>query len=80
MGVDIGVEKLRLFPIKIATMSEQKPLIEIVDKILATTKSGDYLENQENKTQVKQYEQQIDLMVYKLYGLTNGEIKTVEIN
>lgn len=77
-GVDIGVEKLRLFPIKIATMSEQKPFIEIVDKILAKTKSGDYLENQENKTQVKQYEKQIDPMVYKLYGLTDGEIKIVE--
>jgi len=61
-------------------MSEQKPFIEIVDKILAITKSGDYLENHENKTQVKQYEKQIDPMVYKLYNLTDEEIKIVESN
>lgn len=77
-GVDIGVEKLRLFPIKVATMSEQKPFTEIVDKILATTQSSEYLENQENKNQVEQYEKQIDSLVYKLYGLTDDEIKTVE--
>lgn len=77
-GVDIGVKKLRLFPVKIADKNEQKLFVEIVDKILTITKSGDYLENPEKQAQVKEYEKQIDQMVYKLYGLTDEEIKIVE--
>ncbi len=65
-------------PIKMISESEQKPFIEIVDKILAITKSGDYLENSEKQTQVKEYGKQIDQMVYKLYDLTLEEIEIVE--
>jgi len=54
--------------------------IEIVDKILAITKSSDYLENPAKKEEVKEYEKQIDQMVYKLYGLTEDEIEIVEEN
>lgn len=51
---------------------------EKVEKILATTKSSDYLENPAKKEEVKEYEKQIDQMVYKLYGLTEEEIKIIE--
>jgi len=54
------------------------PINEIVDKILSITKSSDYLENSTKKEEVKEYEQQIDRMVYKLYGLTEEEIVLVE--
>lgn len=57
---------------------DQKPFIEIVDKILAITKIGDYLENPTKKQEVKEYENQINQMVYQLYGLTPEEIKIVE--
>jgi len=56
----------------------QKPFIEIVDKILAITKSSDYLENPAKKEDVKEYEKQIDQMVYELYNLTPEEIAIVE--
>lgn len=56
------------------------PINEIVDKILAITKSSDYLENPAKKEEVKEYEKQIDRMVYKLYDLTDEEIKVVENN
>jgi hypothetical protein len=49
-----------------------------VDKILAITKSGDYLENSAKKEEVKEYEKQIDTWVYKLYGLSSEEIKIIE--
>ena len=65
-------------PIKKISESEQNPFIEIVDKILTITKSGDYLENPEKQAQVKEYEKQIDQIVYKLYGLTDDEIEIVE--
>ncbi|MFA5857436.1 MAG: hypothetical protein WC955_00055 [Elusimicrobiota bacterium] len=58
----------------------QKPFIEIVDKILAITKSSDYLENLAEQDQVKEYEKQIDQMVYKLYDLTDEEIDIIEGN
>ena len=60
--------------------NQQKPFMEIVDKILPITKSSDYLENPTKKEEVKEYEKQIDQMVYKLYDLTAGEIKIVENN
>lgn len=77
-GVDIGVEKLRLFPITTANATDQKLLIEIVDKILAITKSSDYVENPDKRSQVKAYEKEIDQMVYTLYGLTPAEKDIVE--
>lgn len=57
---------------------EQKKIKKIVDKILAITKSRDYLENSAKKEEVKNYEKQIDQLVYKLYELTDEEIKTIE--
>ena len=34
--------------------------------------------NQDKKAQVKEYEKEIDQIVYKLYGLTKEEIEVVE--
>jgi len=71
-------ETVSELPIKDILLIEQKPFIEIVDKILIIIKSRDYLENPAKKEEVKEYEKQIDQMVYKLYGLTEEEIKIVE--
>ncbi len=51
--------------------------IQITDKVLAITKSNDYLENSEIQTKVEEYERQIDQMVYKLYCLSPKEVKIV---
>ncbi|MBU4348415.1 hypothetical protein KJ671_02895 [Patescibacteria group bacterium] len=48
------------------------------DKILAITKSRDYLENPVKKEEVKEHEKQIDQIVYKLYNLNEKEIEIVE--
>ena len=56
---------------------EQEPFIELVDKILSITKD-EYLENPKKQAQVKEYDRQIDRMVYELYGLTEEEIRIVE--
>ncbi|MBU4338993.1 Eco57I restriction-modification methylase domain-containing protein [Patescibacteria group bacterium] len=73
VGVDIGVEKLRTFPIKIASESVQKPFINLVDQILKKKK-----DNPEADT--SDLEKEIDRMVYELYNLMEGEIKIVEDN
>ena len=69
------IEKL---PIIDVIHKNQEPFITLVDKILAITKTDDYLENSDKKAKVHEYEKQIDQLVYKLYGLTAGEIKIVE--
>ncbi|MBA7477040.1 hypothetical protein ES707_12438 [subsurface metagenome] len=67
-------------PIKKISAVEQKPFISIADKILAITKDEDYPNNADKQAQVKEYERQIDQMVYELYGLTPEEIAVVEGN
>ncbi|EKD85692.1 MAG: hypothetical protein ACD_37C00653G0001 [uncultured bacterium] len=73
IGVDIGVEKLRTFPIKIASVIEQKPFIDRVDVILALTSSRDYKLNDEKIEKVKLIERELDSMVWKLYGVIEGK-------
>lgn len=72
------IETLESLPIKAILQKEQRPFIVLVNKILAITKDDDYLENSTKQAKVKEYERQIDQMVYKLYGLTEEEIKIVE--
>ena len=50
----------------------------IIENVMEMTKANDYPNNPSKQTKVKEYEQQIDEMVYKLYDLTNEEIKIVE--
>jgi len=72
--------ELHQLPIKQAPAEKQQPFINLADKIFAITKSSDYLENPAKKEELKEYEKQIDQMVYKLYGLTEEEIKIAESN
>jgi len=65
-------------PIKDISMNDQKPFINLVDKILAITKDKDYLQNENKQKKVKEYEDQIDGLVYKLYDLNLEEIKIIK--
>jgi len=69
---------LEQLPIPKISDAEQLPFIDLVDKILALTKSDDYLENPAKQTRVHDYERQIDQLVYRLYDLTEEETKIVE--
>lgn len=60
------------------SQDEQKPFVELVDKILELTISADYLENKEKQERVREYEKEIDEMVYGLYRLTNEEINLIK--
>ncbi|RLB90688.1 MAG: class I SAM-dependent DNA methyltransferase, partial [Deltaproteobacteria bacterium] len=74
------VDKVPLLsiPIKTARQEEQNGVTRLVDKILTITKEDDYLQNPAKQAQVKQYEKQIDQMIYDLYDLTEDEIKIIE--
>lgn len=77
-GVDIGVEKLRTFPVKISLKQEQKSFITLVDMIINITKTEDYFTNTEKQTEVRELEHKIDELVYKLYDLKPEEIEIIE--
>ena len=76
--LELYLEPLQFIPIKKADEQTQNKFVSIVDKILAITQTEDYLQNQEKQEAVKEYEKQIDVMVYKLYELTYEEILTID--
>ena len=72
---------VKRFPIPLITKQNKnisKELESLVNKILAITKDEDYLQNHTKEKEVKEYERQIDQMVYELYNLTEEEIKIIE--
>jgi hypothetical protein len=70
-GVDIGVEKLRQFPIKVANQQGQQPIIKLVDRILAAKGANPQADTSKE-------ESAIDELVYELYGLSEEEVRIVE--
>ncbi len=77
-SLELYQKPLSEIPIKKADEQTQNKFISVVDKILAITQTEDYLENQEKQNAVKEYEKQIDIMVYKLYDLTYDEVLTID--
>ena len=72
------IETLETLPVKEVPKKEQEHFIALVEKILALTKDKEYSENSTKQAKVRDYEKQIDQLVYKLYALTPEEIKIVE--
>lgn len=77
-NLELYQKPLSEIPIKKADENLQNKFVSVVDKILAITQTDDYLENQEKQNAVKEYEKQIDVMVYKLYDLTYEEVLTID--
>jgi hypothetical protein len=64
-------EHLRNLPVPLVSVSEQQPIISLVDKIVAVKTATP-------QADISALERQIDDMVYSLYGLTEREIKITE--
>jgi hypothetical protein len=76
----ILIRDLKRLPIKRSSENQQNLFVEAVNKILAITKSTDYLDNPGKHALVTEYEKQIDQMVYKLYNLSDKDIEIIEKN
>ena len=76
--LELIAKPLSEIPIKKADEQTQNKFVSIVDKILAITQTEDYLQNQEKQNAIKEYEKQINIMVYKLYDLTYDEVLTID--
>lgn len=74
---EVKIVNLKRLPIKVGGNC-QNDIIKNVDNILHITQSEDYLQNQTKQIKVKEYEKEIDKMVYALYGLTLEEIDIVK--
>lgn len=74
----IQKNQLEEIPIKVINVDKQTSFIKLVDQILSVTKDDDYHHNPTKQTKVKRYQHQIDQLVYRLYDLTEEEIKIVE--
>lgn len=78
LTIGLNTGQLPLIPIKDVSEKEQESFIELVDKILLITKSKYYQENKQKQEEVKIIRDKIDELVYKLYDLTDDEIKIIE--
>jgi hypothetical protein len=76
--IDYYINQIPIPKSVIDTPGRQENMVEIVDQILAITKDEDYCANPAKQAKVKEYERQIDQMVYELYDLTPEEIAVVE--
>ena len=64
-------EHIRNIPIPTAAPNQQKPIIDLVDKILTAKKANP-------QSDTSEWEKEIDKLVYELYGLSEDEIRIVE--
>jgi type I restriction-modification system DNA methylase subunit len=67
----IRLEDIKTLPVRVVTSKEQKPFIELAQKILAVKQHG-------TEADASGLERKLDKMVYALYGLTLEEIALVE--
>lgn len=80
----ILIANAKTFPIKVIAEPKQQPFIEQVDKMLSLNKRlyeiGDKKTDERVKLEedIKKTDNEIDQLVYNLYGLTPDEIKIVE--
>ncbi len=82
-GHQYQIDKEPLMNIPIPPITPQnQPIVQqiesIVDKILTLTQDPTYDTDPQKQAQVKDLEKQIDHLVYKLYNLTEEEIKIIE--
>jgi type II restriction/modification system DNA methylase subunit YeeA len=72
------VEQIPLPPITPQNQPLADQIVQKVQEILTLTQSSDYETNQEKQQKVKELEKEIDQLVYKLYDLTEEEIRLIE--
>jgi len=74
----VKITHVKKLPFRVIDRNLQQPYIELVDRIISLTNEYEYLSSQAKQAKIKEYERQIDEMVYQLYGLTPEEIAVVE--
>ena len=74
----ISEREISQIPVPEISKAIQSVLSERVESILAITSDEDYLENATKRARVRDRENEIDQMVYNLYGITPEEMGMIE--
>ncbi|MHB9088721.1 MAG: TaqI-like C-terminal specificity domain-containing protein, partial [Thermoleophilia bacterium] len=74
----VNIYELENLPFPKLSLAEQEPLIELVDNILSITKDDKNLERPSRNEELREYEKQIDNLVYGFYGVNKDEVSMVE--
>lgn len=69
---------LKEIPIPSVQEEQQNKIAEKVSKILSITKQDNYIENINIQNRVREYEEKINVMIYKLYELTYEEVLIID--
>jgi adenine-specific DNA-methyltransferase len=84
-GEQLQIDKAPIMdlPIRIPSKTEQEEVIELVEKELELNKEFQKSNPESDKgrkllKEIKRLDSDIDSIIYKIYGLTNGEIKIIE--
>lgn len=77
-GKTLAQVKVRLVDELPFRIGEQENIESIVEKILELSMSEGYLDDTNKQEKVREYENKIDQLVYKIYELNPGEIGLVE--
>lgn len=79
LGIDGGINFSKDLVLDLPLPSVDFSILqENVKRIIELTESDDYNNNEQKQQAVKEYENQIDIMVYKLYNLTYQEVLTID--
>lgn len=70
-GTHFYPNHIKSLPIKNISLSQQRPIINLVNQILTAKK-------EKPQADTKELENEIDLLVYGLYSLTEKEIEIIE--
>ncbi|MGC8814335.1 TaqI-like C-terminal specificity domain-containing protein, partial [Dictyoglomus sp.] len=76
-GAKIYIENAPIPPITPQNHHIVKEIENLVSQILSLTQSPDYDQNPQKQAKVKELEKEIDKLVYKLYDLTEEEVKII---
>ena len=74
----IDKEPLLSIPIKKQIGEKGKLISDLVNKIIGIMSDRNFFQDKNKKSKIREIQEQIDQMVYKLYDLTDDEIKIVE--
>src|SRR5262249_51729245 len=76
----IAENEIGQIPIPLISERAQRELVSLVDRILEITSNANSLNDSRKRAKVREYEVQIDQVIYKVYGLDSEDIKIVEAN
>ena len=80
----ILIANAKRFPIKAISISEQDKVVELVEKIIKLNKKLSQFDGKKTDEsskildEINKVDLQIDIFIYKIYGLTTEERKVIE--